>query len=498
MNRVVVIGSGISGLTGAILLHRLGREVLILEQQPQAGGALHRFRRGGIPFDVGFHYTGGLGEGEILRTIWRYCGVDADITPIPFPEEGGDRISVNGFPDIRAPFSYERFAGELKRHFPAEQGGIDSFFRTIRSHADANPFYNPSRPLGEFLQQLAFPEEHTLGDLIRSCTSDPVLQAALSHPVFLHGVRPDDIGLAMHTSVAHPVYSGMYAVDGGGQAIADAFLRRLETLGVVVRRGVEVTEIRTENGRVTGVAAGEEFFPCTDVVYTGHPALLPGLVEDDALRKVYRDRLREMTNTPSMFLAFGAVERSEHDPRLDWNNFYALPPGLDFPSDNEPVKDKWLFLSGCGLRDSALTPENDPGQAVILMRPASWRETQTFDRGRKLRASGYREWKEGESRKLIEEAERLWNGLLKGFRLINAASPLTFRDELKYVRGAVYGVRHSTDQFAVGSRTRVAGLWLSGQSTLMCGILGASLSALITVGTMTDLESLWRKVRSSA
>ena len=62
----VVIGSGISGLTTAALLAKNGHSVVILEKDGKPGGALRRFSRSGIPFDIGFHYTGGLGEKQIL------------------------------------------------------------------------------------------------------------------------------------------------------------------------------------------------------------------------------------------------------------------------------------------------------------------------------------------------------------------------------------------------------------------------------------------------
>jgi all-trans-retinol 13,14-reductase len=497
MTRAVIIGSGISGLTAALLLRRRGYDVLVVEQQTQAGGALHRFRRQGVSFDVGFHYTGGLGEGQILRTLWRYCGIESSIPAIAFPDDAADCIRVDGLPDpVRAYFSYDRFAEELYRIFPQEKEGIAKFFQATRESSNTNPFYNMSLPLTSFLRELAFPEQVTLGDLIRSCTTDPYLQAVLSHPVYLHGVAPDNIGLAMHASVAHPVYTGMYSVDRGGQAIADAYLCKLKDAGIEVRINTQVEHILADNGKVTGIATDKgEKYPATDVIFTGHPALLPDLVTTKALRKIYCNRLREMTSTPSMFMVFGAVRDGQYDPQLQWNNYYALPNGLSIPGIESTRPEDCFFVSSCGLRDTGDDNQTSHDRAIILMRPAFWEESEAFDLGRKKRSEEYQSWKQEESRKLIASVNRKWDGLLHGFQVINTASPLTFRDELKYVRGSAYGVQHSTDQFAVGARTRLPGLWLSGQSTLMPGIMGAALSALVTVGGMVGLESLWEEIR---
>ena len=62
-----MIGSGISGLTMSLILARCGQRVLLLEKAPAPGGSLVRFTRKGLPFDTGFHFTGGFEEGGLMR-----------------------------------------------------------------------------------------------------------------------------------------------------------------------------------------------------------------------------------------------------------------------------------------------------------------------------------------------------------------------------------------------------------------------------------------------
>jgi all-trans-retinol 13,14-reductase len=56
---VIVIGSGIGGLSAAALLAKEGKKVLVLEQHDIAGGNLHTFTEKGYEFDTGLHYVGG-------------------------------------------------------------------------------------------------------------------------------------------------------------------------------------------------------------------------------------------------------------------------------------------------------------------------------------------------------------------------------------------------------------------------------------------------------
>src|SRR5688572_15780367 len=55
---VIVIGSGIGGMTNAALLSKLGKKVCVLEQHYTAGGFTHSYERNGYEWDVGVHYIG--------------------------------------------------------------------------------------------------------------------------------------------------------------------------------------------------------------------------------------------------------------------------------------------------------------------------------------------------------------------------------------------------------------------------------------------------------
>ena len=67
---VVVIGSGIGGLTAAVLLSvHGGKRVLVLERHYTAGGYTHSFRRPGYSWDVGVHYVGDLQDPASPTTV---------------------------------------------------------------------------------------------------------------------------------------------------------------------------------------------------------------------------------------------------------------------------------------------------------------------------------------------------------------------------------------------------------------------------------------------
>ncbi len=492
---VVVIGSGISGLTAATILAKHGRKVIILEQNRKPGGALRRFTRQGVPFDVGFHYSGGLGEGDILHTLWKYLGILPNITSHPFPAEGNDLINFKkSGRAVRSFFSYPLLEEELKCHFPEDAQGIHEYLNSVQQICSQVPFYNFDLPLTPFLRESFYPDGHSLAARLLSFTDNQELLAVLAAPTLLYGVPPRLASMSMHASVAHGFYSGAYTVDGGGQAIVDAYLQAFTGYGGEVIADCQAREICIENGQANGVICNMGHIAAEHIIYTGHPGRLFDLADEEHFRPAYYNRLRDLKETGSMFIVFGATKDPQDLADLKWVNYYQIPAGLDILAvDQKNLADTALLITAPGARP---TPSTDTGadRGVILMKPADWQEAAKFARGdKRQRQSGYREWKEKITAEIMEQANQLWQGSDK-ITPLALGTPLTCRDELGSPWGGVYGVQHNKDQFTPSARTKIPGLLLSGQNTLMAGIMGAALSGLVTVAEIEDMEPLWKKV----
>ncbi len=487
---IVVIGSGISGLTAAALLARHGKSVIVLEQTSKPGGALKRFKRQGIPFDTGFHYTGGLGKGQILRLLWDYLGLSSRPTAVSFGPDGHDRILIReSGREVRAYFSYKRLTDELNRHFPDDRHGIEAYFNALQKCCGQAPFFNLDLELTPFLHGLFRPQSISLGDFLSRNIKSRELQAVLAAPAFLHGIPPKNVSMTMHALVAHSYYyGGAYGIRGGGQAIADAFCDLLYRQGVEILTNQRADLIRAEGGRTSGVLSTDYEITANHVIYTGHPVAIFSMVPKGFFRPAYIHRVQDLTNTDSMFILFGKLDNSDLATEA---NLCSVPAGLDL-LNTDPLKGS-LFLTAPGARDGK---DSAAARGVILMRPASWLEAVQFlPHNRHGRLKGYQEWKEEQTKLLLERARQSWgNGC--GITSLAAGSPLTFHNRLHAPYGTIYGVQHNLHQITATARTKLPGFLLSGQSTLMTGIMGASLAGLVTAGEIIGLETLWNKVRS--
>ena len=493
---VVIIGSGIAGLTAGAILLKNGKKVVIVEKQPNFGGALRQFKRKKISFDVGFHYTGCLGEGDILNQLWRYCDVLPEISVLPFALEGYDQFEFRGIEDpVRGYFSYMQLAAELKSRFPAEHRGIDTYFATVQHLCSEVPFYNTTLPLTPFLRGYKT-SPSSLAAFLNSITGNRRLQAILAAPAFLYGVPVQQASLQIHALVAHGYYSGAYSIVGGGQAIVDAFVSTLKRNGAELIADAAVTSIQLDKGAVAGVEITDrEKIICDQVIYTGHPAYMVDMVPKTVFRPAYRTRLRELKNSLSMFAVFGKSERLL-DTRRGPVNYFLLPGESDVLPEWSETPHNLRPMMMTGTRNELTECLQQERNGIILLRLGYWQDIEKFTSSPlNGRSEEYENFKRDIAAEMIGTAEQRWGDLCGSIEPLAVGTPLTFKDELTAPEGCAYGAMHCLGQFNPDIRTRVSGLYLSGQSTLMTGVVGSSISGLVGAGEILGLESLWEEVR---
>ena len=106
---VVVIGSGMGGLTCGTILAAEGMRVCVVEKGTVLGGCLQSFRRGRWLVDTGIHYVGSLQEGQVMHQYLKYLGVLPKLDIRGLDPAGFDRIYLAGR-EFRHAIGYDRFA----------------------------------------------------------------------------------------------------------------------------------------------------------------------------------------------------------------------------------------------------------------------------------------------------------------------------------------------------------------------------------------------------
>ena len=126
---VIIIGSGLGGLACAHILSKAGKSVLVLEKEAQPGGCLQSYKRNGFTFDTGFHYVGGLEEGQSLYAAFKMLGLEN--LPWEKMDEAFDRIQI-GNQNFSFLQGYENFMENLQERFPAEKEALAQYIHLLK------------------------------------------------------------------------------------------------------------------------------------------------------------------------------------------------------------------------------------------------------------------------------------------------------------------------------------------------------------------------------
>ena len=213
----IVVGSGSSGLSMAHLLALNGRKVLLLEKGFYLGGSLTRFRKKGIPFDVGFHFTGGFTDGGILDEMLKALGIRGEIEPIYLLEAEANRyVFERDHKVYDIPSGVEPFKQTLKDYFPEEHEAIDRYFELSEKCYRGTL----SLDLRKMTQAPIFIEEDykSLSEVLDSLTSNEHLKGILATYCMCYGVKPSEVSFANHARVAYGLYEAVVRVKNGGDA----------------------------------------------------------------------------------------------------------------------------------------------------------------------------------------------------------------------------------------------------------------------------------------
>jgi len=485
-DKVLIIGSGIGGMSTAIILAKLGYDVTVIEKNRQPGGMSRSFVRHGVHCNVGVHYMGALAEGQVLRRCFDYLGITGQLPLIRMGVDGpvdryhfkGSHLDIDTFDLVDG---FAAYAENLNRAFPTQKKQIRALMDMLHlsaRHLDRLDFLYSDQPSTFWIDQT-----EALGAIFDDLDCSPGLRAVFGMPSVFIGVPPAVCPRFFHAMTMASYLFSAWRLDPQGDPLADVCARRLAALGGQLRTGQAVERIRVESGRVTGLtlASGEQLSGST-IIGAIHPKAAIGLIEPRCLKASYRRRIQGLTDTESMVGIHALVPADAH-PAIPHNIF-----SIETEADGAIRDLIYMQLRSSGKAGQNLLTLLTSGHASLWQ---DWAHTRTGHRGKDYLAA-----KNTFARRIVAGIEPL-TGSFDNLQLIDVYTPLTFRDWVASPAGSAYGVMRSTDQLmsaALLNRTSLKGLYLAGQSVLAPGILGTILGSLTTVQFIVGPERFRQEV----
>jgi all-trans-retinol 13,14-reductase len=500
---VVIIGSGLGGLQCGYILSKHGLNVCVLEKNARPGGCLQTFRRGKHTFDTGFHYVGGLDNGQPLHTLFRYFGL-MNLPWRRMDEDGFDEVVLKGKSYLFAN-GYERFVDTLSEHFPHQRENLKRYAAFL---------YNVSTHIFDSFEKKN--EEDIYGtslfaksayDYLISAIDDPSLRNVLSGTSLKMELHPQTLPLYTFAQINSSFIRSAWRLQGGGAQIVASLIGSIEKNGGTVRMNADVTRLIEGNGKIVaaeinGVSVDGIQRTATERIESDyfiadmHPVAVLSLITESAvIRNIYRRRMNKIENTFGMFTANIALRENALPYRN--RNIYVYKTGDDVWQYAEYKPE---HVNTCALvsfrypEDGSLYTRN-----IDILMPMYWPEVEPWAGttvGR--RGDDYVSFKERKAKACIqlvsEYVPELRDALVGGDAVekIYASTPLSYRDYTGIPHGSAYGIRKNCRQLMttlLSPRTPEPNLFLTGQNLNLHGVLGVSMTSFFTCAEITGMDT---------
>jgi phytoene dehydrogenase-like protein len=478
----VVVGSGVSGMTAALLLALNGRKVLLLEKAPAIGGSMARFRCQGVPFDTGFHFTGGFSAGGLMCEMLQILGIRNQIHPLHFSNSTPVRFVFEQTGEsFEFPATREKLQASLMAYFPADADAVDEYFRRIDDVCTRTA--NMDIRLVGSSPDLLDEDYVSLQAVLDELSGNEKLKTLLAAYCMCYGVGPAEVSFANHARMCQAMYEELVRIEGGGGAFVDAFKEALQAAGVDILCGRHIAGCEDIQDSMVGsfrLNTGEKigFDTC---LFTIHPKQVLEMLPKDYLRNAFVNRVSAFESSIGFFSVFGTCD----DLDIMEDCMVTLFPDTDINRMLEPGHrnddSALFFISGVEQVGGA------PRRAVTAFEVACPEDFEEWaDSSLMKRPEAYAAYKKAKTERIHRRIIARFPELENNFKVLTSSSVLTFRDYLNSPDGSAYGVKQKMGQFNLFGKLPLRNLYVAGQSSLLPGVMGAMMSSFITARALVD------------
>lgn len=476
------------------MLQRRGYDVTVIERQAHPGGCMQSFQRGGFQWDTGLHYVGALDAGQPLGDIFRELNL-MELPWLRLDDDAFDRITM---PAGQYTFccGYDRFAENLAQRFPHQRDALHSYVEMLQRIAapngnndhrpnmpimpimhirpnEPNEPNNPNRPSNpnslEALGQGAWP-------YLEQTFSDPILRQVVSAAAMRLELRRETLPLFTFAHNNAGYIQSAWRLAAPGNALVEKLLSLLKRSGGRILTHTEVVQITEADGHVSGCITRDGTHHPAEIVISGtHPAVTIQMADGcKTLRPSFKRRILNLPNTSGM-LTVQLLLRPEMIPYFNRNEYvYTHNDVWDLDTDTTR---RGILISCRPPQDaSPYTRQIDILSPMAWDRVAQWADTTIAHR-----PDSYLRFKDEQAQACISLAATILPHLEDAISAIYVSTPLTYRDYNLSPQGSAFGIRkdyHTPLLSNLSPSTPLPGLYLNGQSLMVHGIEGTTLTAL--------------------
>lgn len=446
---VVVIGSGLAGMTAANCLAKFGHKVLLLESHNKLGGFATWFRRqqGKHVFDISLH---GFPYG-MIKTCRRH-----------WSKEIASRIVqvkkvryINPQFSIETDFTKTHFTDLLINHFGAGQEAAEGFF----SELAAMNFYDENQMTNGELFEKYFPKRND----IQRFLLEPI--------VYANGSTLEDPAITYGIVFSNFMSKGVYIFQGGTDVLIGMMKEELISNGVDIKLHTKVEDVVVDKvggeSTVKGVMVGDQFVEASTVLSNANLMhTVKKMVGAEHFSPEYIEKLNKVKLNTSSCQVFMGLKPGESIPDIGELIFHS--DDLDF--DTEKVLSPKVGSQTFSVYYPEIRPHVEEDRYAIVSS-----SNARYEDWKDLTEEEYKAQKEYVIQRALSSLEKVLPGTSEKIDYIDCSTPLTVEKYTHHKKGASFGTKFEGLPLSMHMNKEVKGLYHAGSvGIIMSGWLGAA------------------------
>jgi len=372
--KIIVIGSGFSGLSAAASLAKQGFNVQVIEKNDSVGGRARMFHEQGFAFDMGpsWYWMPDVFEdffaafGKKTSDYYDLKRLDPSYRVILGPKDfwdiPADPVELRKFFDSVEPGASERLDKFLSEAEFKYQIGVKEIV------------YKPSLSPWEFADiriakgALKLHMFSSFSAYVRKFFRHPGLIKLMEFPVLFLGAKPEKTPALYSIMNYADMQLGTWYPMGGMHEIVKAMHALACELGVKFITSSPVTEIVVGNNRTTGVQCGDVFYPADYVVASADYHHVEQKLLPARFRKYTEKYWNSRVMAPSSLLFYLGID-GEIPGLLHHNLFFDedFGPHAAAIYDTPEWPEKPLFYVCCPSKtDSSVAPAGKENIFILI------------------------------------------------------------------------------------------------------------------------------------
>ena len=456
---VVVIGSGLGGLTCANMLGRAGYSVLLLEQHYKLGGMATWFKRpGGHIFDISLH---GFPAG-MIKSCRRYWTQEIADSIVQLKNIRFD----NPMFSLTTTFDRNDFTRLLTEQFGVDREAVDGFFDTARKMK----FFDDQSMTTRELFDRFFPGRE---DVIR----------LLMEPItYANGSTLEDPAVSYGIVFSNFMSKGVYTFQGGTDHLIQLMQEELVHNHVDVRIRSDVQRIRVRRDCVSSVEVSGRRIKCRAVVSNANlNATLFHLVGAENFSRDFIDQAQQVRLNNSSTQVYMGLKSDEHIAESTGDLLFSSTAPL-FRTDRLLSRD--ITSRTYSFYYPRARPQGRPRCLIVSSTNAN------FSDWGDLSGEEYEASKQDLIETTLDAIEKYVPQIRERLDHVEASTPITFQHYTRHLHGASFGTKFEGLAVSRSLPDQIRGLYHAGSvGIIMSGWLGAINYGVIVANDVDALLS---------